>query len=170
MSNIDIHEKIKQFILRSCSAKEQSSSELLKKVIKKFPQEENIESLAILIIEKCIKSNIINDKRHCECLARRYLTTMSVNLSIKKIQQNSPLSECEIKEIIMSILLENGINYEYDSKQYNEKVLIKLFDSKFKSKTPIIDKEKNKQIRFFISKGFSYDEIKKMWQNQKNML
>ena len=104
------------------------------------------------VIEHYKKLNILNDTRYAKDYIEYLLNIKQSSISYIKFKLNSKGIKANIYNPIID---EIGTDIEYE----NIKI---LYEKKYKNKTISDYKEKQKVFRYFVGKGFNFDDINKV--------
>lgn len=104
------------------------------------------------VIEHYKKLNILNDTRYAKDYIEYLLNIKQSSISYIKFKLNSKGIKANIYNPIID---EIGTDIEYE----NIKI---LYEKKYKNKTISNYKEKQKVFRYFVGKGFNFDDINKV--------
>jgi len=140
MKKVQTHKELYQFALRYLAQREHSTSELISKLKTKTDQAEFIPE----VIAELTQKNYLSDARFAESYSRMRAARGYGKLRI----------QAELKE--------RGI---VDPRWSLPRTIKKVREKKFGAALPSDIKEKSKQARFLQNRGFSFDEIKRVLNN-----
>ena len=124
------------------SRREHSQKELIGKLLKKFSEEEIVNS----VINNLVKKNLLNDSRYSEAYV---VSRKRKGFGPKKI----------LYELISRGVIENIAYKAIENEGGWKDAALKAFNKKFKKGKAMDFKELNKQKAFLQNRGFSFEEI-----------
>jgi len=124
------------------SRREHSQKELIGKLLKKFSEEEIVNS----VINNLVEKNLLNDSRYSEAYV---VSRKRKGFGPKKI----------LYELISRGVIENIAYKAIENEGGWKDAALKAFNKKFKKGKAMDFKELNKQKAFLQNRGFSFEEI-----------
>jgi regulatory protein len=131
--------------LRFLSRKEQSLQELRKKLLPFAESESELDELLL----KLQKQEWLSDERFAESLVRRKSERYGSRRIVDELKQNG------IDQETVSRLKDNL--KESDAQRAHD-----LWQKKFDGLVPVDQKDRAKQMRYLVSKGFPLDQVSKI--------
>jgi regulatory protein len=140
------NEILRQQALKLLARREHSQKELQRKLIKRGAEAEQIE----LVLQQLVEEKLLSDDRFCEAYIYH-----------RRKAGFGPLR-------IQAELSERGIHAKTEDQLQNgeswEELLEKTWQKKFKGQYPCDLKNKAKQTRFLINRGFTIEQIQIFWK------
>lgn len=143
------------------SKREYSAFDLKNKIIHKYhPQTPTPEDLLLIdqVLTNLQSINFQKDSRYALVFLKTHLHRKSLSLLKQQLLSIHRISHEDIEDAISSLSEEHEIPSSFDQ-------LSLLWEKKFNS-LPFDPKEKNKQLRFFVSRGFSSSDVFKLWSSK----
>ncbi len=128
--------------LKLLARREHSCQELRSKLVRRGAEADQVE----MVLQQLIAEKLLSDERFQECYIHH---RREAGIGPRRIQ--AELSERGIKSDIEESLQNSGSW---------EELLEKVWQKKFKGQRPQDIKAKAKQIRFFLNRGFTLDQIR----------
>lgn len=137
-------------IMKYCAFQERSCREVYRKLSElKVPQQE-----AEQILMELKEQNFVNDERFAECFVRGKVNCKRWG----RVKIRAELLQRGVESSIIEEKLEN-----IDTKQYSAN--IRYLSERWRQEHPA--EENQKLVRFLMSKGYTYDEIRQCASNQE---
>jgi len=119
-----------------------------KEMIKKFKEKEYIQSDIEAVMNYLINNNYQSDER----FTRSYINSkLAAKNGLSKIKRTlifeKGISEDMIEDVLSGIEIDETDN------------IVRILETKYRTKDLTDFKEKNKAFRYLVSKGFSFDDI-----------
>jgi regulatory protein len=145
----ELNRKLVNYSLYLLGRRDYSAKEMIKKFKEKEYDPSDIEAVMSYIQE----NNYQSDER----FARSYINSkLGAKVGLSKIK-----SQLVFEKGINKDLLENVLA-EYEEGELDESnTILKILQTKYRNKDLKDQKEKSKAFRFLVSKGFSFDDIKR---------
>ncbi len=163
MSKEEALKKVWNKALWLCARAEQFSVVLeqkLKMDCKKWGiSEEYTSEILRTVLSKLVQVQAVDDARYCFSFLRGRVQRGGLKKAKQELKQKG--ASTDLIEAAVCALEEEGLIPEEKS------ILEELWERKFSSKVPVEEKEKNKQLRFFLGKGFSFSQILALWKRSK---
>ena len=140
---LETYEETKEKALRLLEFRNHSETELKRKLLSAGANEENIEKT----LEFLKEYHLLNDEAYADCLARDLKNLKGYG---KNRIKNELLARGISKDTADEVLLKLGEN---DTERLREQIKKRLKDDFDK-------KNKDKAIRYFIYRGYSFEEIR----------
>lgn len=161
----EINKKLFQKALWLCSKSEQLSNNLSQKLLQTLKNwnvsDEQNQQMVENILQKLKSLGYVDDLRFCK---------MFIKNKIKKKSLKSCIFELTSKGVSRDILslAQEEFNSENNPISPKEQIYL-IWKKKFDSK-PTTDKDKNKQMRYFASRGFELSVLFDIWKNPQNFI
>lgn len=151
VKKLETYEQVKEKALTLLEFRSHSKSELSQKLKIAGAEEESIERVMLFLEEY----NLINDEEY----AKRYAADLK---NLKKLGKNRIKSEL-FRKGISSETVENVMS---DFEEDDEELLYELVCKKLKNNFE--KKNKDKAIRYFLYRGYGFEEIKSCMECAEN--
>lgn len=124
-----------------------------KEMIKKFKEKEYLDSDIEAVMHYIQENNYQSDER----FTRSYINSkLASKVGLSKIKSQLVFEKGINKELLENVLA------EYAEGELDElDTILRILQTKYRNKDLKDHKEKSKAFRFLVSKGFSFDDIKR---------
>jgi len=142
----ELNQRLFNYSMYLLGRRDYSVKEMVKKFKEKEYKQEDIDAVMTHIKERGYQSD--------ERFARSYINSkLNSKIGISKIKSTLTFEKGVDKDIIENILADMELD--------EVSVIVKIINQKYRNKDLKDPKEKNKAFRFLVSKGFSFDDIKR---------
>ncbi len=142
---------VKQQAIRCLSRREYGRAELAQRLIRDGAARDEVDAA----LDELTQLGLLSDERFAEALVRRRQGKYSKRSIAMQLKEQG--IDAETAEAALTTLDETS----------EEDEVLALWQQRF-GKLPDDGKEKNKQIRFLMSRGYSAAAVLKMFRNQKS--
>lgn len=135
--------EVRNKAIQLLARREHGVAELTAKLMRQY----NDEVTVSMVIKQLVEENLLSDDRYTECYVRSYIQKGQGPFRIKNALKEKGVNSHVINQYMV---------YDYD---FWLSQIHKIHQKKFSLKIPENEKEKSKQIRFLIYRGFSHEQI-----------